>query len=148
LFVIYQPEDGDRQEWTFNPGRVRATEGQVLLREFGQISWDMFIQGIRQNDLHARRVLLWHLIRRQHPMVKFADTPDFYADEMTVEFSTVELAEMLDKVASTKVSAAEKEQLTALFEAELEIARQREEANDLAGKAPTPTSTTASPTTG
>lgn len=151
MFVIYTPEDGDRQEWTWNPGRVRASEGQLLLREFGQTSWDMFVQGVRQNDLHARRVLLWHLTRRDHPLanVRFDQTPDFFADEMTVEFSSAELADLIDKVSSAPAAPEEKAQALSVLQRELEAAQQREaEIEGLEGKAPTPTSSTESTTTG
>lgn len=148
MFVTYKPEDGDKQEWTFNPGRIRASEGQVLLREYGEKNWDLFVQGIRQNDLHARRVLLWHLMRRDHPMVKFADTPDFYADEMQVEFSSTELAELIDQIAAAPAPADEKAKATAVLMAELEVARAREELADMPGKEETPTSGMESTTTG
>lgn len=146
--MTYAPEDGDRQEWVFNPGRVRATEGQVLLREFGQMSWDMFVQGVRTNDLHARRVLLWHLMRRDHPFLKFADVPDFFADEVTVEFSTVEITELYEKASTTPLPADQKAAVLAAFESELEVARAREAATGDEGKAPTPTSSTEPTTTG
>lgn len=148
MFVTYKPEDGDRQEWTWNPGRVRASEGQALLRTFGETSWDMFVQGVRQNDLHARRVLLWHLLRRDHPMVKFADTPDFFADEMEVEFSAAELADILEKVSTGPAPSAQKAQAIEVLTAELEVARAREEMEGLEGKALPPTSSTESTTTG
>lgn len=149
MFVTYAPEDGDKQEWTFNPKRIRAAEAQVLLKEFGQSSWDLFLQHIRQNDPHARRVLLWHLTRRDHPLAKFADTPDFYVDELTVELSTVELAEMIDMASAAPIPPDEKAAVLAGFRAELERAQQREaEIEGLEGKAPTPTSTTESTTTG
>lgn len=148
MHVIYKPEDGDRQEWTWNPGRVRASEGQVLLRTFGETSWDVFVQGVRQNDLHARRVLLWHLLRRDHPLVKFADTPDFFADEMTVEFSSTELAELRDMVAASPAPADKKAEALVLFEAQLDEALAREAAAGGEGKALTPTSSTESTTTG
>lgn len=148
MHVIYAPEDGDRQEWTWNPGRVRASEGQVLLRTFGETSWDVFVQGVRQNDLHARRVLLWHLMRRDHPMVKFADTPDFFADEMTVEFSSKELAELRDMLASSPAPADQKAQALAVLEAQLEEALEREAQAGPEGKASSPTSSTESTTTG
>jgi len=149
MFVIYQPEDGDRQEWVFNPDRVRAVEGKVLLRTFGEPSWDLFVQGVRQNDLHARRVLLWHLMRRQHPLMRFEDTPDFFTGEMEVEFSTAELAEIIDKVSAAPAQSAEKQQAIEVLTAELEAARAREEASpELAGKSSSPTSSRDTTTTG
>jgi hypothetical protein len=152
MFVTYAPEDpadGDRQEWTFNPRRVRGTEGQVLLRQFGEKSWDVFVQGVRQNDLHARRVLLWHLLRREHPTLKFDLTPDFFPDELTVEFSSDELAELRDIAASSTMPPETKEQILARFDREMEVAAKREaQGADLGGKALSPTSGTESTTTG
>lgn len=148
MYVVYAPEDpadGDRQEWTFEPGRVRAAEGQALLREFGEKSWDLFVQGIKVNNLHARRVLLWHLLRRTHPLMRFSDTPDFYADEVTIDFSSKELTELLDAVRTSNEAPDMKAQLVAAFESEIEVALKRE-ADE--GKALTPTSTTESTTTG
>lgn len=131
MFVKYTPEnpaDGDPQEWTFEPGRVRATEGQVILREFGQKSWDVFVNGVKSNDLHARRVLLWHLLRRQHPLMKFADTPDFYADEFEIEFSSVELTQIRDGVekASQAELPANKEMMLAALDEEIAAVLKRE----------------------
>lgn len=148
MFVTYAPEDpadGDRQEWTFEPGRVRAAEGQALLREFGEKSWDLFVQGVKVNNLHARRVLLWHLLRRAHPLMRFADTPDFYADEITIEFSSKELTELLEAVRISNEAPALKEQLVAAFESEIEVALKREADQ---GKVLTPTSSTESTSTG
>lgn len=148
MYVVYAPEDpadGDRQEWNFDPGRVRAAETKALLREFGENSWDLFVQAVKINDPHARRVLLWHLLRRTHPLTKFADTPDFFTDEVTVEFSSKELAEMLDGVRSNRSApAAEKERMIANFESEIEVALKREADQ---GKALT-TSSTDTTTTG
>jgi len=145
--VTYTPEDGDRQEWVWNPKRVRATEGQVLLREFGEKSWDLFVQAIRQNDLHARRVLLWHLMRRDHPLVKFTDTPDFYTDELEVEMSSAELAELHDDIERSPAPADQKVTALAVFDAMMQKALEREAAID-GGKASSPTSGTESTSTG
>lgn len=149
MFVTYTPEDGDRQEWVWDPTRIRATEAQVMLREFGTPSWDLFEKCIKMNDPNARRVLLWHLIRRDHPMMKFADTPDFFLDEMTVELSSTELARMIDEARNSGASPDQKAAAIASFEKELEEANRREAAVEgIAGKEMTPTSGTESTTTG
>lgn len=128
MYVTYAPEDpadGDRQEWTFAPGRVRASEAQVLEREFGE-NWDNFAAGVQSGNMRARRVLLWHLLRRTHPLMKFADVPDFYADELKVEFEVSELLPLLDKIAKATLPAGQKEQTIAALELAMSEAMERE----------------------
>lgn len=151
MYVTYAPEDpadGDRQEWTFEPGRVRAAEGQALLREFGETSWDLFVQGVKVNNLHARRVLLWHLLRRAHPLMRFADTPDFYAAEVTVELDSSELAGFRKSVEDSSQASlpADKALMLQALDDEITTAEKREAE---AGKAQAkPTSSLESAITG
>ena len=98
--VTYQPDDpqdGDRQTWTFKPGRVRVTESEVIAKAFGGTFEDWNQALLTRNGL-ARRVLLWHLLRLAHPMLRFTDTPDFMMDELEVELDRGELTELLDNL--------------------------------------------------
>lgn len=128
MFVTYKPEDpadGDCQEWTFTPGRIRASEAQILEREFGE-NWDNFAAGVQSGNMKARRVLLWHLLRRAHPLMKFADVPDFFTSELTVEFEVSELAPLLEKIAKATLPDAQKEQTVAALELAMSEAMERE----------------------
>src|SRR5882757_2249763 len=100
MYVVYAPEnpaDGDRHEWSFSPGRVRADEAELLEKEFGG-TWDEFQAGVQQGSMKARRVMLWHLLRLTHPGMNFRDVPNFISDELTVEYSVKELTKLREGV--------------------------------------------------
>jgi hypothetical protein len=135
MFVTYAPEDpsdGDRQEWTFKPGRVRASEAQVLQRQFGE-NWDAFALGVQSGDIHARRVLLWHLLRLEHPTLAFKDVPDFFTEELTVEFDSAELVPMRERAEKAGLPEEKRQQVLAALDLALTEAMEREAG---AGKAP------------
>jgi hypothetical protein len=93
MYVHYRPEDGDSQTWEFIPGRVRVNEGELIEKRFGG-TYDEFIAAVQSGSLRARRVLLWHLIRKTHHTLHFEATPDFYADELEVQHTREELEEL------------------------------------------------------
>lgn len=144
MFVTYAPEDpadGDRREWTFKTGRIRASEAQVLERQFGA-NWDNFALGVQQGNMHARRVMLWHLLRREHPMLRYDDVPDFFTDELTVEFSVEELTPLREQAAKAALPEVQREQLMAAIDLAMSEAMAREDAQAELGKALSPTSPT------
>jgi hypothetical protein len=135
MHVTYAPEDGDRQEWTFEPGRVRSSAAEVMEKRYGD-NWDSLVVGIQAGNIRARRVLLWHLLTRQHATLRFEDTPDFFADELTVSFSVAELTALRERTASAKLPADIQEKALAGIDMELDAARKREGATpDAEGKA-------------
>lgn len=114
MFVTYQPSDGERQRWEWDPDRVRQSEAEMVEKRYGK-TWDQFKAGVMSGDSKARRVLLWHLLRREHHTLRYEDTPDFYVGELVVEFSTGEIAVMRDRIMKANIPDDEREQmLTAL----------------------------------
>lgn len=93
MFVTYQPEGEPAQEWEFDPQKVRASQAEMVEKRFGQ-PWSVFLMELMKGAMLARRVLLWHLIRRTHNALRFEDTPDFYSGEVKVEFTRGELEAM------------------------------------------------------
>lgn len=92
MYVTFSPEDGDAQTWEFNPGRVRVAE-QIAIEKAAGLRWDEWVTEVKLGRASARRVLLWAMLRREHPARPLADTPDFLADELVVELSPAELYE-------------------------------------------------------
>lgn len=139
MFVSYNPADGDAQRWVFDPDQVRAAEAELVEKRFGE-SWALFLAAVQQGSVRARRVLLWHLTRRDHPFAKYDDTPDFRVGEMEVEYSFVELRAMREVVMKAEVPDAEREQVLTALDLEITEAMAREgitEADDEpVGKAP------------
>lgn len=125
MHVTYAPEDGDRQEWDFVAGRVRSGEAALMQTRFGA-TWEQFDAGVQKGDIHARRVLLWHLLRLEHVKLRFEDTPDFYADELLVEFSVTELTRIIDELTTARMPEDQRAMVLAAFDRELAKAVLRE----------------------
>lgn len=131
MIVTYAPEDGDRQRWDWDPDRVRTSEAEIVEKRYGK-SWDQFKASVMQGESKARRVLLWHLLRREHHTLKFEDLPDFYTGELQVEFTTSELTVIRDRVAKAKMSESEREDMLTALDLQMTEAVSADEA---AGKA-------------
>lgn len=141
MYVTHKPEDGSpEQSWEFKPNRVRSSEQVIVEKQYGG-SWAEFVAGVKSGQAFARRVLLWHLIRREHPAHQFRDTPDFFDDEFLVESSYAEATEAYDEwVKSGGPESKNGELLDGMFRAEIEAARERDlprgAVDEAPGKAP------------
>lgn len=121
MFVTYKPEGNDPQIWEFDPNKVRASQAEMVEKRYGQ-PWDVFLRDLIKGSMLARRVLLWHLTRLSHHMLRFEDTPDFYAAELTVEYSREELQALRDEAEKSK-AITDDERTAALAALDEEIAK-------------------------
>lgn len=126
--VTYKPEDGSVQRWSFNSGRVRQSEAEQIEAKAGT-RYEEWVLDVQSGSARARRVLLWHLIRRDHPKFRFEDTPDFYVDELVVEYDAAELRELLGRLDDPKapVKGEAADRLRDLLAAEIAEAEARGE---------------------
>lgn len=118
MLVTYTPEGEKPQTWTWTPGRVKVSEAAIVEKVYGK-SWEVFAAEVQQGSARARQVLLWHLHRRAHPLLKFEDAVDFYADELTIEYDAGELRAMRDGLASAGLTGAEQEIAAAALDREI-----------------------------
>ncbi len=132
MLVTYSPEGGEVQRWEFDPGRVRQTEAVIIEKQYGE-NWEKFCADVQAGSIKARRVMLWHLIRREHHTLKFEDTPDFFTSELVVEHTAAELTAMRDKESKAGLPMADLEQALAVLDAEIAAAEVRD--GELLGKA-------------
>lgn len=121
MFVTYTPEDGETQRWEFSPGRVRQSDAALIEKQYGQ-TWERFCGDVQAGSIKARRVLLWHLMRRDHHTLRFEDVPDFYADEVVIEHNASELASFRERL--LKAGLPEMELAAAVAMLDDEIAQQ------------------------
>lgn len=137
MHVTYKPEGQEPQRWEFNPGRVRQSEAEIIEKRFGG-NWDVWRNEVRSGSARARKVLLWHLLRREHHALRFEDTPDFFMDELLVEHSVAELVELRERIEKANLDAETREQIMTGLDIEITDATAREEGlgGDDAGKAP------------
>lgn len=127
MHVKYTDDSGAVQEWQFTPGRVRASEAQVIERVFGA-NWEEWTAGVQRGNMRARLVLLWHLFRRDgHQGLRFEAMPDIYADQLDVEYGTEELLAIKAAVEKADTLPAERrETMLAGIDREIAEAMQRE----------------------
>lgn len=57
------------------------------------MTWDEFQKAILGGSIAARRVLLWHLLKREHPPLRLDDV-SFRTGEVEVEFEKCELVDL------------------------------------------------------
>jgi hypothetical protein len=134
LFITFKPENNDPQMWEFDPKRVRASQAEMVEKRYGQ-PWDTFLRDLIKGSMLARRVLLWHLTRLTHHTLRYEDTPDFYAEELLVEFSRAEL-ETMRAEAEKSTALSDEDRPVALAALDAEIAKAPTGVDE--GKAPSP----------
>lgn len=117
--VTYQPEGKEPQTWEVKPGRLRESQAELIEKRFGA-ELDQWHVSVIKGGARARRVLLWHLLAREHHTLRFEDTPDYYREELKVEYDYQELLEMRANVEkSSAVSGEEKETMLAQIDDEI-----------------------------
>lgn len=126
MIVKYTPFDigrGEPREWLFKPRREIPASICVVIEKQSGMKFDDWIQACMADDVNAGRVLLWHLLKRENPPLRFDDTPDFFPDELVVEADADELEDMREKVASATlrpgVDEEERQRVLDRIEAEL-----------------------------
>lgn len=117
--VTYSPEGEGVQTWDFVPDKVRQSEAELAERRFGG-TWNEFRVAAVKGDSRARRVLLWHLMRRQHHTLRYEDTPDFALGELKVEMTRGELVALREQV--DKSSHPERDSILAALDSEIDTA--------------------------
>lgn len=124
--VTFDPEDGSEiRTWPFDPDDVLRSEATAIERAYGE-SWEQWINALRIKNARARTVLLWHLLKQDHPKLKFDDTPDFRMRQMTVEMSSAELKVVYDQMARTKMNEDLREAFDAAYQRDYQDALLRE----------------------
>lgn len=129
--LIYTPEGGERQEWVYKPGKLRASDAELLERRTG-MSWGDFNQTLARGSMLARRALLWHFLRQTHATLRFEDV-DFALDELSLEFDRQEWAHIRREVEQVKLPEGTPEEMRETVLADID--RQAAEAEDGPGKA-------------
>jgi hypothetical protein len=135
MFVTYTPAGETPREWVFKPGDMLNRESEQIEKVTG-LTWEEFLQQLQKGLTMARRALLWTLLRRDHPVLRFSDI-EFRQGELAVDYDRGELEEMraglLEPGAQARAekSGQDLDAMLAAVEAQMEKARE-----DPAPKAP------------
>lgn len=151
MIIIYAPADGAEESYDVGPGRLRASEIQVIERT-ADARWEDLKKAIGDGDLHAMRAAVWALKKRTQPSLRFGDFDPFEGElrSRLDETETRGYAQaILDKLRE------EPEELAAAFDDLRDAAFDREAADAVIadvtapkdpGPAPEPEPSPASPT--
>lgn len=128
MHITWNPEDGQPpQTFEFDPDDLYQSEAARIEKAFGQgMTFDQWFEALRVGSASARKVLLWHLLRIEHPGVRFEDTPDFRKRQLKVEMSVAELTILRDRINKTKMDETMREAMQAAFDLDIADAMERE----------------------
>lgn len=129
MYLTYRPDGGEPQSWTVNLGKLRSLETEAIEKVTGLDYGTDFKQKLLKGNTLARRALLWTMLRRTHPTVRFGDV-DFADDELQLQMDRQELTDVRQRLLDTDMPEAERSLALQMIDFELITAPEP------AGKAP------------
>ncbi|MDX3016730.1 hypothetical protein [Streptomyces acidiscabies] len=100
MFLVYTPEgSSEPKRWRYNPRKIMSVERENIERLTGR-NWAAFTKEVVEGSSLCRRALLYTLLKREHPPLKFDDV-DFAWDELELAYSRGELAQMREAAADS-----------------------------------------------
>jgi hypothetical protein len=109
VLLIYMPQDGERQEFPFKPNRLLSVEAEAI-EDVGGESWSSHAEWwskLGAGNFKARRALLWVMLRRANPRLRFAEVV-IYVDELLLDYDEDERARIRERIESSDMDANEK----------------------------------------
>jgi hypothetical protein len=97
MIVTYRPDGGDERTWTYAPDDLPYAEAEQL-EDVLAITFDEFKGRVIAGGAKARRALLWVLLRRDNPKLRFSDVQLKRTGELVVEFEAPEIAKLREGV--------------------------------------------------
>jgi hypothetical protein len=84
--LVYAPTDAPRQEFKFDAGNPLNLEAEALEAAGGDAWQDYsdWLVRVGSGNIRARRALLWVMLRRTDPSLRFVDVV-FHTDEFLIE---------------------------------------------------------------
>ena len=141
MIVTYSPDGQDEpQVWQWDPDRVMAAEAMVIERK-AECRWDEFKEHVKFGSITHRQVLLWHLLKHDHPTLKLQDVT-FRAGELEVEMDAAELRDLQDNVERAD-TMEENQRAKVLAAIDLQLTKIEAKAVLAEGKAPSSDGTSA-----
>jgi hypothetical protein len=125
VIIFYEPADGAVQRFEAGRGRLRASEIQIIERTAGE-DWDTVKKAVSDGNLGAMRVVVWALLKRSQPALKFGEF-DPFEGELYSRLDEREVRSFAE--AFVEKFGAEPEELAEAFEELRESAADREVAD-------------------
>lgn len=97
MYLVYQPEGAEEpKKFLYKPQKLMAPEREALERR-SRMDFADFTKGVLNGNAVCRRALLWVMLKREHPTLKYEDV-DFAWDELKLEYSKQEYQLMRDQI--------------------------------------------------
>jgi hypothetical protein len=96
MLVVYEPHGGTPEEFPFKSDELMSFDAEAI-EDVGGPTWDSyaaFIDKLMNDNFKARRALLWVMLRRKNPKLRFADLV-VQVDELHMAFDADELRDIL-----------------------------------------------------
>lgn len=93
MIVTYSPEGGTKQQWPYDPNDLPYAEAE-LIEEVLDCTFEAFKVAAIKGGARAKRALLWVLLRRESPKLRFSDVQPRRIGELVVEYDLAEIERM------------------------------------------------------
>lgn len=117
MLIKYAPENEEPQEFEFDPDNAWSFEAEMI-ESVGRQTWVSFeadfLDLLRAGNFKARRALLWVLLRREKPDLRFSDLV-VKVNEVTIGLDKAERQVMRKRLADGEFDAAEREAVEELL---------------------------------
>lgn len=104
MIIVYRPEGGEEQR--FDTRMLRTSEAQIVERTV-DMRWAQVKAGLREDDPAAMRGVVWVLMKRQTPSLRFSEF-DPGVEELSARFDLREVAEYTDEALKAPISETER----------------------------------------
>jgi hypothetical protein len=145
MLIIYRPEGDEPREFEFDPDNVWSWDAE-LIESVGRPTWVSFeadfLDLLRAGNFKARRALLWVLLKREKPELRFADLA-VKVHELSLGMDKAERKMLRERLAAgdlTEEQRAAAADLLEGFEDEEDEPVGKDKPDDSATDGPSPTS--------
>lgn len=132
MIVIYTPDSGNKQQWTFEIDELPSRDAEDIEEATGLL-FDDWRWRVQAGGAKAQRALLWVLLRRENSRLRFEEI-SYRVGELSVQYTIEELRDLLAQ--AEKQSAVTEEQRQQLRDY---VAEAEREAGFGGGKGPSST---------
>lgn len=109
MLITYRPDGGDERTWSYKPSDLPYEDAERL-EDLLDITFEEFRAKVVRGGLKARRALLWLLLRRENPKLRFTDVQLKRTGELVVEWDSEEIAKMrADTLDATDLEEADRD---------------------------------------
>jgi hypothetical protein len=98
MLVVYEPHGGTPEEFPFKSDELMSFDAEAI-EDVGGPTWESyaeFIDKLMNDNFKARRALLWIMLRRRNPKLRFSDLV-VQVDELHMAFDAAELRTILER---------------------------------------------------